>query len=213
MKERWKTIRTGVWIIVLTILGVLEYVQLMRSFDLPQVLLVVPVIGAIAMIVLKKRSFLVPACTVLLSCMYQILVGDANAVARLQTNAASVTVILFECLSVLIVFELIGIGGGAMIRVLLAGKKKWTIGIVMCLAGVLIILGPYFAIFHNPMYPITARQQLRTYAEEHFTDYPIAEKRVYYSMQNSDYVCRVSMADGQIRIVCFDEDGKVTIQQ
>lgn len=212
MKERWKTIATGLWLIVLTILGVFEYVQLMKSFDLPQILLVVPLLGAVSVLVLKKKCFFILAGTVLLSCMYQILVGDTNVVARLQTSPASITVILLECLSVLIVFELLGMGGGALIRMLPDKNKKLVMRAVACVAGVLVTLGPYFVMFHNPMYPITARLQLKDYAEEHFTDYPIAQKKVYYSMQNSDYMCRVSMADGKIRIIAFDADGTIKQQ-
>ena len=212
MKERWKTIRTGLLIIAFTIVGVLEYVQLMQSFDLPQMLFVIPIVGAVSMIVLKKLCFFVPVCTILLSCIYQILAGDANAVARLQTNASGVAIILFECLSILLVFELIGIGGGAPIRVLIAKKRSLAAGIIACVAGVLVTLGPYLVIFHNPLYPIMARQQLSRYADEHLADYVIAEKNVYFSMKTSDYVCRVSMADGEIRIVYFDKDGTIMVQ-
>ena len=212
MKERWKTIRTGLLIIAFTIVGVLEYVQLMQSFDLPQMIFVVPLVGAVSMIVLKKLSFLVPVCTVLLSCIYQILAGDANAIARLQTNASSVTIILFECLSILLVFEFIGIGGGALIRALIDKKKSLATGTAACVAGVLITVGPYLAIFHNPLYPITARLQLRQYADEHFTNYAISDKSVYFSMQTSDYICRVSMSDGEIRVIYFDETGTIKEQ-
>lgn len=212
MKERWKTIRTGLLIIAFTIVGVLEYMQLMQSFDLPQMLFVIPLVGAVSMIVLKKLSFLVPVCTILLSCIYQILAGDSNAVARLQTNASSVTIILFECLSILLVFEFIGIGGGALIRVLIDKKKSLAAGIIACVAGVLVTVGPYLAMFHNPLYPILARQQLNKYADEHFTDYAISDKSIYFSMQTSDYVCRVSMADGEIRVIYFDKDGMIAEQ-
>ena len=212
MKERWKTICTGLLIIAFTIVGVLEYMQLMQSFDLPQMLFVIPLVGAVSMIVLKKLSFLVPVCTILLSCIYQILAGDSNAVARLQTNASSVTIILVECLSILLVFEFIGIGGGALIRVLIDKKKSLAVGIIACVAGVLVTVGPYLAMFHNPLYPILARQQLNKYADEHFTDYAISDKSIYFSMQTSDYVCRVSMADGEIRVIYFDKAGMITEQ-
>lgn len=212
MKERWKTIRIAIWMIVYIILGVWQYVQLMKYFDLPQILMIAPLLGAAAMLTLKKRSFFVLAGTVVLSCMYQILAGDANAVARLQTNAVSVTVILFQCLSVLILLELVGMGGGALLRFLLDKEKKLLMRIVTCTLGVLLIVGPYLVMFHNPLYPIMARKELKTYAEEHFTDYPIAGKMVYFSMQNSDYVCRVLMADGQIRVICFDEEGNIIEQ-
>lgn len=212
MKERWRTIRTGLIMIALSVIGLLEYVQLVQAFDLPQMLLVIPLVGALAMIFLKKMSFVVPICTILLACIYQILAGDSNAIAELQTNATSIAIILMECLSILVVFELIGMGGGALIRVLLNKKKGLWLGVICCVLGVVVTVGPYFLLFHNPLYPLVARNKLTTYAEEHFTDYPIADKKVYYSMQISDYQCRVAMADGQIRVIYINEEGNVVEQ-
>ena len=212
MRERWKKIRSGLLIIVFSVIGLLEYIQLMQSFDLPQMLLVIPVVSAAAMIVLKKWSLLVPVCTTFLSCVYQILAGETNAISELQTNAVSIAIILFRCLSILILFQFVGIGCGMLIRVLIEKKKKLVVGIICCVLGVLIAIGPYVFLFGNPLYPITARQKLTSYADENFIDYAIAEKKVYYSMQTSDYICRVSMADGQIRVVSFDEEGNAKQQ-
>ncbi len=209
MKERWRTIRTGLIIIALSVIGLLEYVQLVQAFDLPQMMFIIPVVGALAMIFLRKISFVVLGCTILLSCVYQILAGDANAIAQLQTDARSIATILMECLSILVIFELIGMGGGALFRFILNKDKKIVIRVLGCILGVVITLGPYVALFHNPAYPIIARTKLTSYAEETFTDYPIAEKKVYYSMRVSEYQCRVSMSDGQIRVIYIDGDGNV----
>lgn len=212
MKERWRTIRTGCIMIALSVIGLLEYVQLVQAFDLPQMILIVSLVGALAMILLKKMSFVVPICTILLACIYQILAGDSNAIAELQTNAASIAIILMECLSILVIFELIGMGGGALIRVLLNKKRQFWIGVICCVLGVVVTVGPYFLLFHNPLYPLIARNKLSSYAEEHFTDYPIADKKVYYSMQHMDYQCRVAMSDGQIRVIYINEEGIVVEQ-
>lgn len=212
MKERWKTIRTGLVMIALSVIGLLEYVQLVQAFDLPQMMFVIPITGALAVIWLKKMSFVVPACTILLACIYQILAGDSNAIAELQTSAASIAMILMECLSILVIFELIGMGGGALVRVLLNQKKERWLGVICCILGVVITVGPYLVLFRNPLYPLIARNQLTSYAEEHFTDYPIAEKKVYFSMQSSNYQCRVAMADGQIRVIYINEEGNVAEQ-
>lgn len=212
MRERWKKIRSGLLIIVFSVIGLLEYIQLMQSFDLPQMLLVIPGLSAVAMIVLKKWSLLVPVCTIFLSCVYQILAGENNAISELQTNAVSVAIILLQCLSILIVFQFIGIGCGMLIRVLIEKKQKLIVGIICCVLGVFIAIGPYVFLFGNPLYPVIARQKLTSFANENFTDYAIAEKKVYYSMQKGDYMCRVSMADGQIRVVSFDEEGNAKQQ-
>ena len=213
MKEqRMKILRKGLILIVLAVVGLVEYVQLVQAFDLPQMMFVIPLVGALAMIFLGKLSFAVPVCTIFLACVYQILVGKSNAIAELQTSARSIAVILLECLSVLLFFGLMGMGGGALIRVLIQKKKNLSIGVTCCVVGVLLVLGLFFLLFHNPLYPIRARQKLSAYAEEHFTDYPIAEKKMYYSMKVSDYQCRVVMADGQIRVIYIGEDGEVKQQ-
>ncbi len=212
LRQRRKLIGTGLVIIVLTIAGLIEYAQLVQAFDIPQMLLVIPLVGALAMILLGKLSFSVPVCTVLLACVYQILAGDSNAVVNLQTSAGSIALILMECLSVLLLFELLGMGGGALIRILIQKKGRLAVGVICCVIGIIVIVGPYLALFHNPLYPVLARHRLGAYAKEHFTDYPIADKKIYYSMKVSDYQCRVVMADGQIRVIYIGEDGEIRQQ-
>ena len=62
-EQRWKRLRTGLLIIAFSAIGMLEYVQLVQAFDLPQMMLVVPVVSVIAMLLLGKYSFFVPVCT------------------------------------------------------------------------------------------------------------------------------------------------------
>lgn len=164
------------------------------------------------MICLGKKCFFVPAGTVIFSCLYQILVGSSNAVARLQTNAVSIMMILFECLLVLLIFEFVGIGGGALLRLMWKRERKLTVRVIIGILGVFITVGPYLAVYRNPLYPLMAQIQLRQYADEHLTDYKIGYKRVYYSLQNLDYECRISMADGKIRIIGYDSEGKIVEQ-
>lgn len=213
MKERWKKIRVGVWIVVLVVIGVVEYIQLMDSFDLPQVMLIMPIVGAVAFITLRKYSFVVPVFTILFACAYQIVVGNSNAMTYLQSDAGSIARILMYVLPVCMVFELLGMGAGALIRVLINKKKKMAVGIVCLVLGLLIIFGPYELIFKNPLYPIQARIQLERFADETYTDYKIGEKKVYFNLNTSSYQCRVSMADGVIRLIYFDDNGNVTDKQ
>ncbi|MCH5251583.1 MAG: hypothetical protein J1F22_01300 [Lachnospiraceae bacterium] len=210
MKERWIKIQTALIVLVLVAFGVVEYIQLMNAFDLPQVMLVMPVTGAVSVIVLKKFSFLVPVGTALLACMYQIVAGDSNAITYLQTNAGSVLRILAYVLPICLLFMLLGMGGGALIRVLINRKKKIAVGVVCLIAGLVIIFTPYLFVFGNPLYPIQARIRLNRYAEENFTDDEITEKRIYFSMQTSDYQCRVFMSDGVLHQIGIDENGDVT---
>ena len=47
-EQRWKRLRTGLLIIAFSVIGMLEYVQLVQAFDLPQMLLVIPAVSVIA---------------------------------------------------------------------------------------------------------------------------------------------------------------------
>ncbi len=209
MKERWNRIRTSVWITAFVIMGVLEYVQLMVFFDLPQMLLVMPLIGAFSFILLKKASFAVPFGPAVLSCVFQIVAGDSNAVSALQTDVSGVARILFSVLPVCLLFQVIGIGAGALVCVLLNRKQKTAVGIVCLLLGILLALGPYVALYRNPLYPVQARVKLHHYVNENYNDYQIAEKRVYFDINTSTYHCRVIMVDGAVRLASLDADGSV----
>lgn len=209
LKKHGRLMWMGLAVIAFAIAGLVEYTQLMQAFDLPQVMLLVPLVGALSVIILKKYSFLVPVCTVFLACVYQILAGGSNAIANLQTGAGSTAIILLQCLSVLLLFELFGMAGGALICVLIGKKRGICVGVLCCIAGVFLTLGPYVALFHNPLYPVLARNKLTSYAKEHFADQPVFERRVYYSMQTSDYQCRVVLSDGEIRVIYIGSDGEV----
>ena len=58
-EQRWKRLRTGLLIIAFSAIGMLEYVQLVQAFDLPQMMLVVPVVSVIAMLLLGKYLSLI----------------------------------------------------------------------------------------------------------------------------------------------------------
>lgn len=73
-------------------------------------------------------------------------------------------------------------------------------------------LVPYLLLFHNPLYPMTARHRLKSFADKAITDYPIADKKVYYSLNDSRYMCRVIMSDGQVRVLYLDESGEAKRQ-
>lgn len=210
MEERWKKLRAGVLIIVFVVVGVIEYIQLMDSFDLPQVMLVMPIVGAASFITLRKYSFIVPSCTVLIACAYQIVAGDSNAMRYLQTDAGSIARVLMYVLPICMLFELLGMGAGALVRVLINKKKPRAVGVVCLILGLFIVFGPYELLFKNPLYPIQARIRLNQFAEDKYNDYEIGEKKVYFSLNTSDYQCRVIMADGVVHLIYNNRNGDIT---
>lgn len=210
MKERWKRIRTGVWITVFSAMGALEYIQLMYSFDLPQVILLMPFIGALSYVVLQKPGFIVLIGTALLSGLFQIFAGDANAVSQLSTDTAGTVYVILYVLPVCLIFEAVGMGAGALIRVCINKRGRPASSIVCLVLGLLLIIGPYEALYRNPLYPLQARLKLNRYVDEAYTDYEISKRDIYFDLSSSSYRCRVIMADGRIRLACLENDGTVT---
>lgn len=209
MNERIKRVLSGTGILLFIVAGVLEYIQLMYSFDLPQIMLVMPLLGALGMIVWGKKAWIIPVGVALLSCMYQIVAGEQNAVSFLQTDASGVWQVIFYVLPYCLLFELIGMGGGALIRVLTVGKKKKTVGILCLIVGILITVLPYTCLFRNPLYPIQARMTLSDYADTAYGDYEISGKNYYFNLSTSCYECRIVMSDGVIRTAVLEDDGTV----
>lgn len=210
MKERWNKIRTGVWITVFSAMGALEYMQLMYSFDLPQIILLMPIIGALCFIVLQKPGFLVLIGTALLSCLFQIFAGSANAVSELSADTAGIASVILYVLPICLIFQALGMGAGALIRVFFDRRGR-KISAVVCLAlGLLLVIGPYTALYRNPLYPLQARLKLEKYAEEKYKDEVISKKNIYFDLNTSLYRCRIIMADGRIYLAGFGEDGTVT---
>lgn len=206
-KNKREQVKTMLLLLVFTIIGVIEYVQLMYAFDLPQIVLVMPILGAVSFITLRKISLFVPAGMVVLSTIYQIVAGNANAINGLQTSAGSVFLLLIQVLPICLVFYFIGMGGGACIALLKKKEKSIVLRIPILIAGIVIVLAPYIALFRNPLYPIQARITLSQYADEVFTDYEISEKHVYYDGNISQYKCRVVMSDGVNRELYLDVNG------
>ena len=73
MKERFKKIITGLLLTAFSVAGLWEYMQLYLYFDLPQAVVILPVVGAVAAVVLKKLSLIVPALTAVISIVYQMV--------------------------------------------------------------------------------------------------------------------------------------------
>ena len=114
MKERLKIILTGLGIIILAIIGLWEYMQLYLYFDVPQVIVVMPVVGAVSAVLLRKYCFFVVIATTAVSVVYQLI----------EKGQYSKTAIILNILPVILLFMLVGIAGGFLIRVLLNGTVR-----------------------------------------------------------------------------------------
>ena len=90
MKERWKKISTGLIVVFLSVAGLWEYMQLYLYFDLPQAIVILPMIGAIAQIILKKFGWIVPVLTAVISVVYQLVEKRSSCVGIVELSRAKV---------------------------------------------------------------------------------------------------------------------------
>lgn len=208
MKERFKKIMTGLFIIIFSLVGLWEYIQLYMFFDLPQAVIVLPIVGALAVVCLKKLSFLVPVVTIVISIVYQLVETRSSVVGIVELSKIN---ILLNILPIMILLMFIGIGGGFLVRVLLNGKKSKIVGVICCVLGVVVTFGGGIMIFGNPFYPIMARSAISQYAEKFDKeDYQVSEVSVYYSMEDLEYAAKVIMSDGYVYPLYYEKDtGKV----
>lgn len=200
MKERSEIIRTALGIIIFTVAGVWEYIQLYANYDLPQVMVLMPLIGCLTAIFLRKYGFIVPAAVVVMSVIYQFMESRADALAESGM-----------LLPVPILFLMLGIAGGFLVRVLINGNKPRAVGIVCCVLGVVLTFGVGVAVFRNPLYPFVAHHSMNSYAEKYDSEeYPVSKVWIYFNMTNMEYEGQVIMSDGE-RAVFYHEKstGKV----
>lgn len=209
-RSKYFVIKTSIIVLVLSLVGTFEYSQLMYCYDMPQMVLVMPIVGALAVILLNKLWFSVPFATIVLSVGYQIISGDEGVISDLRKNASGIFSIVIKILPVLLIFLCIGLVGGALFRFLFNKKKDKVLAVVMAIIGVVIVFVPYIFLYQNPIYPITARNELKSYAKAHCTDYAIHGMDVYFDLVTSKYKIKVTMADGVKRVFCYDASGKIS---
>ena len=185
LKERLKKILTGLFITLLSLVGLWEYMQLYLYFDIPQAVVILPAAGAISAILLKRLGWLVPGASMLICIVYQLMEKKSSSVGIVETSKIKV---ILSILPVVIIFMVLGIAGGFLVRVLIQGKRPLAVGIVCCLLGVLITFGGSVVMFGNPLYPFMAKASVNHYAKKfESSSYKISEVSVYYSLEDLQY--------------------------
>ncbi len=209
MKERFKKISVGLFIILLSLVGLWEYMQLYLYFDIPQAVVLLPVAGALSAIFLKKLGWLVPGTTILICIVYQLVEKRSSSVGIVETSKIKV---ILSILPVVIILMALGMAGGFLVRVLIRRKRSLAVGILCCLLGVFITFGGSVVMFGNPLYPFMAKAAVDRYAKKFESDsYKISEVSVYYSLEDLQYQGRVVMSDGIVYALYHDRDsGEVT---
>lgn len=196
MKERFKKISFGLLIILYSLIGMWEYMQLYLYFDLPQAVVILPVVGFVAVLTLKKLGFAVPVVTLVISIVYQMMENRSSSLGIVESSKIN---IILNILPIILLFILIGIAGGFLVRVLINANKSKVIGIICCVLGIVLTFGGGVLMFGNPLYPFLARTAIHNYAEKYDNkDYKISEVSVFFSLEELEYQGRVIMSDGYV---------------
>ncbi len=194
MKERFKKISAGLLIILFSLVGLWEYMQLYLYFDIPQAVVILPAAGALSAVFLKKLGWVVPGAVILICIVYQLVEKRSSSVGIVETSKLKV---LLSILPVVILLMVLGIIGGVLVRVLVQGKRPLAVGILCCLLGVFLTFGGSVVMFGNPLYPFMAKASVNQYAKKfESSSYKISEVSVYYSLEDLQYQGRVVMSDG-----------------
>lgn len=208
MKERFKKISKGLLIIVFSLAGMWEYMQLYLYFDLPQAMVLMPVFGCLAAVFLKKISFIVPAVTIVICSIYQMIEDRVSAAGSVESSKIN---IILNILPVIILFMMLGIAAGFLVRVLINRKKSKVVGIICCVLGIVLTFGSGVVMFGNPLYPFMARGAISSYAGKYDSeDYRVSQTVIFYSIDELEYEAKVIMSDGIVYAVYHDrETGEV----
>lgn len=208
MKERLKIILTGLGIIIFAVIGLWEYIQMFLYFDIPQVIVVMPIAGMLAAISLRKYCFIILPSMIAVSVVYQLV---EDQVSFIGSSDSSKIQIILNIVPILVIFMLVGIGGGFLVRVLVNRNKSRVVGVICCVLGIAVTFGGSFALFRNPLYPFMARHAIHRYAEKYDSEgYRVSEVLVYFSYEELEYQGRIVMSDGVIYPVYHERGtGKV----
>lgn len=208
VKERKRIIFTGLGILLFSIAGLWEYMQMQTGFDVPQTVVVMPVVGMLCAVCLQKSGFIVPVCTIVISVVFQMVSGEEFK--QIVINSKINTIL--NLLPYIIIFEMLGMAGGFLIRVIINRKKPVAAGIICGIAGLFLTFGSGVLMYGNPLYPFLARQAVTSCAKKYDTgEYKISQVIVSYSMEDMEYQGKVVMSDGVIYALYHSkETGEVT---
>ena len=202
MKERFKKIMNVLLLVILSIAALWEYMQFYMYYDLPQIVVVLPIIGLLAAVALKKWSFILLGTTALTSIVFQIIEDPQDGLGYVDTSKIEIIV---KILPAVLLFLLIGIAAGLLVRMAFHKDRHISLRILFCGLGIIIALAVGITLFRNPLYPFIARHQIHQYAQKYDTkEYPVSDVVVYYSYTDLQYLGRVVMSDGVIYPLSHD---------
>lgn len=202
MKERFKKIMNVLALVIFSIAALWEYMQFYMYYDLPQIVVVLPIIGLLAAVALKKWSFILLGTTALTSIVFQFIEDPQDGLGYVDTSKIEIIV---KILPAVLLFLLIGIAAGLLVRAAFRKDRHISLRILFCGLGIIVAFAAGIILFRNPLYPFIARHQIHQYAQKYDTkEYPVSDVVVYYSYTDLQYLGRVVMSDGVIYPLSHD---------
>lgn len=202
MKERFKKIMNVLALVIFSIVALWEYMQFYMYYDLPQIVVVLPIIGLLAAVALKKWSFILLGTTALTSIVFQLIEDPQDGLGYVDTSKIEIIV---KILPAVLLFLLIGIAAGLLVRMAFRKDRHISLRILFCGLGIIVAFAAGIILFRNPLYPFIARYQIHRYAQKYDTkEYPVSDVVVYYSYTDLQYLGRVVMSDGVIYPLSHD---------
>ncbi|CDD35345.1 unknown [Roseburia sp. CAG:309] len=202
MKERFKKLMNVLALVIFSIAALWEYMQFYMYYDLPQIVVVLPIIGLLAAVALKKWSFILLGTTALTSIVFQFIEDPQDGLGYVDTSKIEIIV---KILPAVLLFLLIGIAAGLLVRVAFRKDRHISLRILFCGLGIIVAFAAGIILFRNPLYPFIARHQIHRYAQKYDTkEYPVSDVVVYYSYTDLQYLGRVVMSDGVIYPLSHD---------
>lgn len=189
-------------LVIFPIAALWEYMQFYMYYDLPQIVVVLPIIGLLAAVALKKWSFILLGTTALTSIVFQFIEDPQDGLGYVDTSKIEIIV---KILPAVLLFLLIGIAAGLLVRVAFRKDRHISLRILFCGLGIIVAFAAGIILFRNPLYPFIARHQIHRYAQKYDTkEYPVSDVVVYYSYTDLQYLGRVVMSDGVIYPLSHD---------
>lgn len=189
-------------LVIFSIAALWEYMQFYMYYDLPQIVVVLPIIGLLAAVALKKWSFILLGTTALTSIVFQLIEEPQDGLGYVDTFKIEIIV---KILPAVLLFLLIGIAAGLLVRAAFRKDRHISLRILFCGLGIIVAFAAGIILFRNPLYPFIARHQIHQYAQKYDTkEYPVSDVVVYYSYTDLQYLGRVVMSDGVIYPLSHD---------
>ena len=182
-------------IVVASLVALWEFIQLFVSYDIPQVIVIMPIIGLLTALIVGKYFFIPTVLGLIMSAAYLNFEKEPQFIAN---NASDISTFLNLGI-IIVVFTFIGAVGGLILRKAVKGLDTKVLRPILAVVGIALAIAPGIVFYRNPLYPIFPRTSISEAAKQfEKTDYKIVKTTILYNFDSLEYEARVVMVDGVI---------------